>query len=129
MAGAGPPARPANRLRQELVRALGGALVGEVEGHIRGDDPDQRDRRNVEALGHEARPDEDIEAPLGHVVEDPGRGPSTFDDVTVEPGDADIPETRPGFHAPVARSRPRDTGSGRNRRLGQRLARGVARPQ
>ena len=55
------PPRPADRLGEELVRPLGGALVGEVEGDVRRDDADEGHRRDVEALRDEARPDEDVE--------------------------------------------------------------------
>ena len=52
---------PADGLGEELVRPLGGALVGQVEGDVRRDDADERDVRDVEALRDEARPDEDVE--------------------------------------------------------------------
>ena len=54
-------AGPADRLDEQLVRPLRGALVGQVERDVRGHDADQRDRRDVETLGDEARADEDVE--------------------------------------------------------------------
>ena len=65
---AGPLAAPgpADRLAEQLVGPLGGALVGQVEGDVGRHDPDQRDGRHVEALGDEARPDEDVVPPAAN---------------------------------------------------------------
>ena len=77
----------ADRLHKELVRALRGTLVGEVERDIGGDDPDECDRRDVEALADEARPDEHVEPAVGERVDHALRGPPSLDDVAVEPPD------------------------------------------
>ncbi len=53
--------RAPDGLGQELVRPLGGPLVGQVERDVGAHDADQGDLRDVEALGHEAGPDEDVE--------------------------------------------------------------------
>ena len=79
---------PADRLDQELVRPLRGTLVGQVEGDVGRHDADQRDRRDVEALGHEARPDEDIETPGAEGIDHPLRRAAMLDDVAVEAADA-----------------------------------------
>ena len=80
-------AGPADGLDEELVGPFGGALVGEVERDVGRDDPDQRHRRDVEALGDEARPDEDIEASLGEGIDDALGGTPMLHDVAVEPPD------------------------------------------
>ena len=85
------PARPIG-LDEELVRPLGGALVGQVERDVGRDDPDERHRRDVEALGDEARPDEDVEPTVGEGVDDPLRRAPALDDVAVEAADAQARE-------------------------------------
>ena len=65
-----PRPGPPDRLREELVRPLGGPLVGQVEGDVRRDDADQRHLGDVEALRDEARPDEHVEPARRERVED-----------------------------------------------------------
>ena len=62
----GPLAAPGatDRLDEQLPGPLGGALVGQVQRDVRGDDPDERDLGDVEPLRHEARPDEDVDRRL-----------------------------------------------------------------
>jgi len=81
------PPGPPDRLDEQLVRAFGGALVGEVERDIGRDDPDQRHRRDVEALGHEARADQDVEPALGEGVDDALGRAAVLDDVAIEASD------------------------------------------
>ncbi len=89
--------RPADRLDEQLVRPLRGALVGEVECHVRRHDPDQRDRRDIEALGDEAGPDQDVETPVGKRIDDARRGPAMLDHVPVQPSDAELRERVPNL--------------------------------
>ena len=89
MTGTRSPPRPADRLDQQLVRALRGTLVRQVEGDVRGHDADERHGRDVQALGHEARPHQDVEAAVRERVDDALRGPAVLDDVAVEPADAE----------------------------------------
>ena len=55
----------ADGLGKQLVGALGRPLVGQVQGDVGTDHPDQGDLRDVQALRHQARPDEHVEAALG----------------------------------------------------------------
>src|SRR5262249_55126279 len=87
--GLGAPPRATDRLGEELVRALGCALVREVEGDVGRDDPDEGHRWDVQALGHEAGPDQHVEAVVAERVDDPLRGAPSLDDVTVEPAHAE----------------------------------------
>ena len=83
-----------DRLDQELVRALRGPLVRQIERHIRRDDADQGHRRDVETLRNQARADEDVEAALGEGVHHPLRGATMLDDVAVQAPD---PQPREGL--------------------------------
>ena len=85
-------ARAAHGLGEQLVRPLRGALVGQVERDVRRHDADQRDLRHVEALGDQARADEDVEPPGREGVEDPLRRALALRDVPVEPADAQAGE-------------------------------------
>ena len=82
------PTGTSDRLDEELVGALRRPLVGKIEGDVRRDDADQRDRRDIEALGDQARPDQDIEPALGEGIDDALRGPAVLDHVTVQTTDA-----------------------------------------
>ena len=84
VAAAGPP----DRLDEQLVGPLGGAFVGQVQGDVGRHDADERHRRDVEALGHEARPDEHVEPAVGEGVDDALRRAPALDDVAVQPADA-----------------------------------------
>ena len=121
------PARP-DRLDEKLVRPFRGSLVGEVQGDIRRDDADQSDGRDVEALGDEARPDEDVDPPVAEGVDDPLRGAAMLDDVAVEPADPKRRETVTdlAFDPFGAAAEIADPGRAAG---GQRDASGVARPQ
>ena len=79
-------------LAEQLPGALRGALIGQVERDVRGDDADERHLRHVEPLGDEARADEDVAAALREVVDDAGRRALALDDVTVEARDAQLRE-------------------------------------
>ena len=122
-------ARPADRLGEELVRPLGGALVGQVEGDVGRHDADERDLRDVEALRDEARADEDVQLAVRERVDDPLRGMPALDDVPVEPADAQVREARPDLAPRPAGCRRRGSGSGATRRPGSGVASGVAVPQ
>src|SRR4051812_10368993 len=76
-----------DRLRHELVGPFRRPLVGQAQGDVGGDDPDERHARNVERLGDEARPDEHVEPPLGERIDDPLGPTSPRDDVAIEPTD------------------------------------------
>ena len=54
-------ARAPDRLGEQLPRPFRGALVGQVERDVRGDDADERDLGDVDALGDEAGADEDVQ--------------------------------------------------------------------
>ena len=84
---------PADGLDEQLVGPFGGPFVGQIERDIGRHDADQGHRRDVEALGDEARPDEDVETTVGEGVDDPFRGAAVLDDVAVEAADA---QTREG---------------------------------
>ena len=105
-------AGPADGLREELVRPLRRALVGQVERDVGGDDADQRDLGDVEALRDEARPDEDVDPAGGEGVQHPLRRALALGDVAVEPRDpqpgeavADLPlhALRPAAEIPDPR--------------------------
>ena len=89
------PARATHGLAEQLVRPLGGALVGQVEGDVGRHDPDEHDGRDVQALGDEARPDEDVRAAGAERVDDPGRGAAPLGDVAVQAIDAQARVGRP----------------------------------
>jgi hypothetical protein len=91
LAATGPP----DGLGQQLVGPLGGPLVGQVEGDVGRDDADQRDLGDVEALGHQARADQDVEPALGEGVEDPLDGALVLGDVAIQAADPQVRETRP----------------------------------
>src|SRR5205823_4321922 len=74
---------------------LGGPLVGQVEGDVGGHDPDDRDCRDVEALGDEARADEHVEAPVAEGVDDLRRRAAPLDDIPVEAADPEPRESLP----------------------------------
>ena len=57
--------------------------------------PDQRHLGHVQALGHEARPDQHVEAARGEGIEHPVGGSPALDDVAVEPRDPQPWEPRP----------------------------------
>ena len=73
-----------DRLGQQLPGALGGTLVGQVEGDVGRDDAHQRDLGDVEALGHEAGAHEHVGGAGGEVVDDPCRGSLALHDIAVE---------------------------------------------
>ena len=92
-AGAIATTGPPDRLDEKLVRPFRGSFVGEVQGDIRRDDPDESDGRHVEALGDEARSDEDVDPPVAEGIDDPLRGAAMLDDVAVEAADPKRRET------------------------------------
>src|SRR5207244_2490384 len=84
----GAAAGPAGRLGEELVRPLGGALVRQIQRHVRGHHPDQRDVGDVKAFRDEARPDEHVDVAGRERIDDTRGSTLALDDVAVEPGDA-----------------------------------------
>ena len=88
------PAR-ADGLREQLVGPLGRALVGKVEGDVGGDDPDERDLRNVEPLGHQARADQHVQPAFGEGVEDALHRALVLGHVAVQAADAEVRENGP----------------------------------
>ena len=74
----------ADRLGQQLVRPLGGALVGQVQRDVGRHDADQRDLRHVEALGDERRADEHVDLAGRERVDDARRLALALDDVAVQ---------------------------------------------
>ena len=66
-------AGPARGLGEELVRPLRGPLVGQIERDVGRHDADERDVRDVDALGDEAGPDEDVEPALRRMRRGPAR--------------------------------------------------------
>ena len=127
--GAVAPPGPSDRLREQLVRPLRGPLVGEVQRDVGGHDADQRDLGHVEALGHEAGPDQDVEPARRERVEHPVGGALALDDVAVQAADPQRPGTARAPRAPRAPCRRRGTGSAGEAQAGQRDAGGQARPQ
>ncbi len=89
-----PPPRTPDGLDEQLVGALCGTLIGQVQGYVRRDDPDQRHRWDIEPLGHEARPDEDVEAAVREGIDHALRGAPMFDDIAIE---AAHPQGRQGI--------------------------------
>ena len=73
----------ADGLGEELVRPLGRSLVGQVERDIRRHDAHERDARDIEALRHEARADENVQPATGERVDDPLGGATALDDVPI----------------------------------------------
>ena len=53
-------AGPSRHLHQELEGALGGAEVGQVQGHVGVEHADERDVRKIEALGDHLRAEEHV---------------------------------------------------------------------
>jgi hypothetical protein len=51
----------AGHLREELERALAGAKVRQMQGEVGVDDADERDIREMQALGDHLRADEDVD--------------------------------------------------------------------
>ena len=127
---AGPLAatRPADGLDEELVGPFGGALVGQVERDVGRHDADQRHRRDVEALGDEARPDEDVEPARREGVDDALGGAAMLDDVAIEPADAQARERVADLALDALRAAA-EVADPRRAAAGQRDASGVARPQ
>ena len=128
---AGPIAAtgPTDGLGEELVRPLRGPLVGQVEGDVGADDADEGHLRDVEALGHQARADEDVEPAVAERIDDPLGGALALDDVAVEPADPEPAGSARGPRARPARCRRRGSGSGARRRPGSAPAIGAAVPQ
>ena len=91
-AGTFASAGPADRLDEELVRPLRGPLVGQVQRDVGRHDADERHARDVEALGDQAGPDEDIDPVADEGVDDPLRGALAFGDVAIEPTDPQVGE-------------------------------------
>jgi hypothetical protein len=90
---AGRRVQPGRSPGRKLVGAFRCPFVGQVERNVRRHDADQGHRRDVEALGDEARSDEDVQAPVGEGVDDPFRRAAVLDDVAVKPADV---QTREG---------------------------------
>ncbi len=87
-----PSPGAADGLDQELVRPLRGALVGEVQRDIGRHDPDDGHARDIEALGDQARADEDVQPVVRERIDDAFRGALPFRDITVQPADAESRE-------------------------------------
>ena len=125
MPGRSPrPARPTAWARSWYVRS-DGALVREVERDVRRHHAHQRHLGDVEALGDEAGPDEDVEAARREGVEDAVGGALALDDVAIEPADpqlrvplADLALDALGAAAEVADPRRRAGRAARGRRPG-----------
>ena len=66
---AGIAAGAADHLMQQLEGALGGARVAVIQPEVGVDDTDKVELREVMAFRHQLRPDDDIEAALGDIVE------------------------------------------------------------
>ncbi len=111
-------AGPAHGLGEELVRPLRGPLVGEVERDVGRHDAHERHLGDVEALGDEAGPDEDVEAARGERVEHAIRGALALDDVAIQAGRRAAPGTARGPRAPPAPCPRRGSGSAATRTTG-----------
>ena len=59
----------AGHLLEQLERALGGARIAGGEAHIGIDDPDEGQLRKVVSLGDKLGADDDVEGPVGDVLE------------------------------------------------------------
>ena len=82
-------------LGQQLVRPLGGPLVGQVQGDVGRNDADERHLGDVQALGHQARADQHVQPALGERVQDPLDGALALGDVAVETADPEMREGGP----------------------------------
>ena len=99
--GAWASARPPGDLRQQLERPLRGAIVGQVEGHVGGDDGGQRDRRQVEPLRHELCAHQHVGAAVPEVIVDRFECAPRCQGVAVQTCDAEAWESvsNLGLHA------------------------------
>ncbi|MEA2484196.1 MAG: error-prone polymerase, partial [Thermoleophilaceae bacterium] len=89
IATAGAP----DRLREQLVRPLGGALVGQVQGNVRGHDANERHLGHVEPFGHESRAHEHVIFAVREGVDDARGLALALDDVAVETRGAQVRES------------------------------------
>ena len=78
---------PTCRLDHERIGFLRRPVVGEVERQVGIDDPHDGDGLEVETLGDELGPDQDVRPPLGEGLEDLQVGVGSPRGVTVEPED------------------------------------------
>ncbi len=92
---------PAGHLREQLERALGRSVVGQVERDVGRDHAGERDGRQVEALGGELRADQHVGAALAEVVVDRLESTPSGEGVRVEASDPQARVSRPqlGLHA------------------------------
>ena len=119
-----PAARSTDRLDEQLVGPLRRPLVGQVERDVSRHDADQRDRRDVQALGDEARADEDVEAAVAERIEHALRRAAPLGHVSIQAPDAqarrplaDLPLEPLGAAAEIA-----DPGRGAVRAAGRQRA-------
>ncbi len=89
------PARAADRLGQQLPGPLRRALIRQRQGDVRRHDTHERHLGHVEALGHEACPDEHIRPTRHEVIDDRRCGAPAFGHVAVEAADAQLREACP----------------------------------
>ena len=78
----------ADDLMQQLERAFGRARVAVRQAEIGVDDADQIELREVVTLGDELRPDDDVETPLGDVVQLLAQPLHRFDQIAGQHQDA-----------------------------------------
>ena len=79
------PARP-DCLGDQLVRSFRGPLIGQVQGHVRRDDADERHGWDVDPLRDEAGPDQHVDPAVGEGVEDASRSAAALHHVPIQAG-------------------------------------------
>ena len=107
----GPPSGSTRHLRQKLKDALAGSEIGEVEADVGVDGSDQRDIREIEALGDHLCAQKDVDLSTFDPSQDVVMGPFGARGVNVHAGDAGVGENfgeHPldllGPNAPVAQA-------------------------
>ncbi len=98
------PAASAGNLCEELKCPLCGPEIGEVQGHIRGNDADQVDVGEIMALGDHLSSHEDIDFPVFQAPEDPFTLPPSGYRVPVHASDGGMGKMPPDLGLQSLRS-------------------------
>ncbi len=86
----GSAARASRDLAEQLEAAFRRAEVGQVDADVRIDDADERDVREIEALGDHLGAEQDVDFAAAHAVEDVGVRPFAARGVDVHARDARV---------------------------------------
>ena len=103
LAAAGAP----GHLREQLKRPLGGAEVRQPEPDIGRDDADERDVREIVALGDHLRADEHVELAAAKAVQQIGETAPPAHRVAIDAADARVGKQRAALRPRRARCRSR----------------------